>query len=51
MKMKSIAVKPHIDDPPELRNGSGIPMTGIRPIVMPMLMNRCMNIQQATQYP
>lgn len=33
-----ISVKPMSADPPALMKGSGIPMIGISPIVMPMLM-------------
>lgn len=33
-------VKPIKEEPPLLIKGSGIPMMGIIPIVMPMLMNK-----------
>ena len=38
-KMKSKMVKPNQDDPPELKNGKGIPITGISPNTMPKLMS------------
>lgn len=31
-------VNAHNDDPPELIKGSGIPITGINPMVIPILM-------------
>lgn len=36
-------LNPSSDDPPELIKGKGIPMTGISPIVMPMLTIKCVN--------
>jgi len=33
-----------IDDPPTEINGKGIPVTGRRPIFMPMLINACIHI-------
>ena len=51
MKIKIRIVKAQSEDPPYESSGRGMPMTGINPIVIPILINRCMNMQEATQYP
>jgi len=36
------------DEPPALMNGSGMPVTGMRPTTTPMLMNAWRQIQDVT---
>jgi hypothetical protein len=36
-------LNPNKDEPPELMNGSGIPITGISPIVIPIFTRKCVN--------
>ncbi len=38
-------------DPPKEINGKGIPITGMMPIVIPMLTNQWKNMMHATLYP
>ena len=44
-------VNAHSDEPPQLKNGSGIPTTGASPMVMPMLIAKWKNKMDATPYP
>jgi hypothetical protein len=46
--MPTNILKPRSEDPPELINGSGIPMTGMIPIVIPILTNTCINMTPTT---
>ena len=49
MKMKIITVKAQSDEPPYDSRGNGMPITGIRPMVIPILMKRWVKMQLATQ--
>ena len=44
-----IKVNPISEEPPALINGSGIPMVGIRPMVIPILITTCTKIIPATE--
>jgi hypothetical protein len=46
--MNNNMVNPHREDPPELKKGSGMPITGTIPMVIPILIAKWKNRMQAT---
>ena len=42
-------VKPINEEPPQLKNGSGIPITGTKPMVIPIFIVKWKNKIEATQ--
>ena len=49
--IKSRMVNPHKDEPPQLKNGRGIPITGVSPSTIPTLMNTWNRKILSTEYP
>jgi hypothetical protein len=47
-KIPTSILNPKREEPPELINGSGIPMTGMIPIVIPILTKKWVNITPTT---
>ena len=46
-----MSVNAQSEDPPELKKGNGIPITGTIPMVMPIFMAKWKNRMEATPYP